>query len=144
MKAWVITLIFLCVFKSVSKALLPKGEESPLYGPLRFIIAMVLILSVFSPLLPIFKEENLLSEKMNVFLSDIKTEDTEVYLLKRFAAKMHDTIKEIFPESEAEFEIHTDETKTPVLIKVKSKDPDISQRIADWIKTNYGIECKAK
>ncbi len=144
MKAWIITLIFLCIFKTVSKSLLPKGEDSPLYGPLRFLLAMILILSVFSPLLPIFKNKDTLSEKVSVFLADVKTEDVNVLMLKRFAEKMHENIKEVFPKSEAEFEIHTDETKTPVFIKVTSKDPETSQKIAEWIERNYGIESKMK
>ena len=144
MKSWVVTLIVLCVFKTVSKLLLQKGEDSPLYGPLRFLIAMILILSIIAPLFPMLKNENILSEKITLFSEDIKTEDVNVLLLKRFAEKMHEKVKENFPESEAEFEIHTDEAKTPVLIKVKSKNNETSQKIAQWIETNYGIESKMK
>lgn len=144
MKAWVITLIFLCIFKTVSKSILPKGEDSPLYGPLRFLLSMILIFSVISPLLPILKKENSLSETVEIFLQDTKTEDVNVLILKRFAATMHENVKKHFPESDAEFEIHTDKMKTPVMIRVSDKDPKTAQKIAEWIETNYGIESKTK
>ncbi|MBR5294987.1 MAG: hypothetical protein IKU24_00175 [Clostridia bacterium] len=72
------------------------------------------------------------------------SEDVNVLLLKRFAKKLDEQIRAAFPNTEFSFEVHTDENKTPILIKVVSDHKDVAQKISNWIQENYNIEAKAK
>ncbi len=144
MKSWATTLIFLTVFGILAKSILPKGEKSRLYAPFRFLLSLLLIVTVFSPLVPIFKGQGDLSKDISRFFSETEGENVDVFLLKRFASVMDEKAKATFPDADFSFEIHTDENKTPVLIKVVSEDKEKGQEIADWIRLNYKIETKVK
>lgn len=145
MKEWAWILILISVFASIGKSLLPKGEKSPLYPPLRFLLSLALIVVFFSPLIRMIQNK----EELTSGISSLLTEDTEstdgnTLVLKRFGATLGERIKREFPEAEFSLEIHTDENKVPTLIKVAGEDKVITEQIADFIQFNYGLEAIPK
>lgn len=145
MKEWAWILILLSLFGMIAKALLPKGEKSPLHSPLRFLLSLALIAVVFSPLISLIRGEGDLSESISSLLSEEgEMADTQTLVLKRFAEVLGQKVKETFPDAEFSLEIHTDENKVPVTIKVVSTESESAQRIADFIEISYGIESEPK
>ncbi len=143
MKAWADTLILASVFGIVVKVILPKGEKSPLFGPTKLLISLILIVVMFSPILSLFNKETTLP-----FLSDSLGEALEVnseqLLLERSCKIMSDEVKSAFPQTRFSLEIYTDDNRIPTQIQVICDPPEEGPRIADFLQAKYAIPASAK
>ena len=143
MKEWTWILIILALFGKLAKNLLPKGEKSPLYSPLRFLLSLSLIIVLFSPWIPLLKGERELMEFPSISAEEVE-ESGEILVLKRLGSTLGENVQSAFPDAKFSLEIHTDENKVPVLVKVVSEERNTAIQIAAYIKTNYDLEAVAK
>ncbi len=142
MKSWFYSLILLSFCALLFKAILPKGEKSPLYSSLRFLIATMLIAVSFSPILPIFKKDFSITLP-NIFqASENETDAIKSKILERFGEKINQTVLQNFPDAEYSLSIFADENEIPTKIEVKSDKKALSEEIATFIKVNFLIDCE--
>ena len=140
MKAWAYGLILLSLFGMIIKGVLPKGERSGLFPPLKFLLALVLIVAVISPVFSLLRGKGPLSEISSLWEGSSETVEGDTLILNRLAQVMGEEVTRAFPESVFSFEIYTDENKVPVKIRVVSEDREDARKIADFVKIKYGIE----
>ncbi len=138
MKEWFYTLICIGFFGIVGRLLLPAGEKSKLYPPLRFLISLLLVLAVFSPFFKMKGENSSNFASYFALLSSPDTKEVERILLERSAKEMTREAKLVFPEAEFTLYIYTDENSIPTEIAVECADGD-GGRIADFLEVKYGI-----
>lgn len=141
MKEWFYTLICIGFFGIAPRLLLPGGEKSKLYPPLRFLISLLLVLTVFTPLFKI-KTEN--ADGVASFfeaLSSPNTEEMERSLLERSAKEMMREAQAAFPEADFTLYIYTDEYSIPTEISIECADGD-GDKIAHFLEEKYGISAE--
>lgn len=144
MKDWFFSLILLSFCSVFIKAFLPKGEKSPLYSSLRFLLATMLVAISFSPIAPIFRKNadwNLQNPFAKAYTS---TEETEEELLRRFGLALHEKVSEHFPEEEFSLTITTDENKIPEAIEVFCEKKKTANEIAAFVTENFQIQASVK
>jgi ribosomal protein S17E len=144
MKSWFFSLILLSFSSVVIKAILPKGEKSPLFSALRFLIATMLIAVSFSPIMPLFGTEanfeipNPFSQTMNA------EKEAQESILARFGETLNKTILNEFPNEEFTLSVYTDENKIPEAIEVTCKNKKTANEIASYITAEFQIQASAK
>jgi len=136
MKEWFYRLIVIGFFGVAVRLLLPAGEKSKLYPPLRFLISLLLITTIF---LPCFQLLGQSGENFTSFFENItspNTDEIERLLLERSAKEMTREVQTKFPEAKFTLYIYTDENALPTEIAVEGVEAD---RIADYIEVKYEI-----
>ena len=143
MKQWASTLILTAIFGMVAKVMLPRGEKSPLFGPIKLLVSLILIVVMFSPVYSLLQgkiQANFFSESV----ADEKALDPENLLLERVAKIMSEEVQKAFPHTTFSLEIYTDNNGVPTEIQVVCDPPDEGPRIADFLKAKYKIPSIAK
>ena len=129
--AFVIILLSLC--GKLIKNFLPRGEKSPLYAPLRFLLSISLILVVIFPLTSPFKRET-----FNLKLEPLADINSGEIILEKMQSTIKRSVDTAFPKEEYSLEIQTDEKGIPNLILVTGGER--ADSIADFISRNYGLK----
>lgn len=141
MKEWFYTLIFIGFLGIAVRLLLPAGEKSKLYPPLRFLLSLLLMLTILSPIFRITKQNDF---SFTSYFEDLASPDAdkiEHLLLERSAKEMSRDILAEFPEASFTLYIYTDKNSVPTEISVSCQNFDAC-RIADYLETKYGIPSK--
>lgn len=137
MKSNVLTLFFLAFFSMLAKIVLPKGEKSPFYPPLKFLVSLMLIVTVFSPL---FQLGELANTPLPSFdESRIDAEAISQSILQKSAEGMQSAAESAFPATEFSLRVEADEAYVPTAIYVLSKDEAEGRKIALFLQKNYEI-----
>lgn len=138
MKDWFYTLIIIGFFGIAARLLLPSGEKSKLYPPLRFLVSLLLILAIFSPVFQITGENEFLLSAFFEELSSPDSDEVERLLLERSAKEMVREAKLHFPEASFTLYIYTDKYSVPTKISVECSDGN-GGKIADFLEVKYSI-----
>lgn len=144
MKEWAWTLILLSVFGKLIKNLLPRGEKSKLYAPLRFLLSLSLVAVMLLPWMQVLcgqiKPEELLSfpETENV------QSNADAYILEQMGRTMKRSVDTAFPDVGYTLEIYSDSDQVPTEILVLCEDSEKANEIASFIERNYGLNANAK
>ena len=142
MKDWALTLILCSVLWSGVTLLIPKGEKSPLYGPVRLLFSLVLILALFSPLVGV------LTGKDEITLPDYGEGETnsgdggkeiQRLILEKNVSKMEEAVKNAFPEAEFSLRLEASADGIPTGIYVIGRDAEEGKRIADFLEQNFQL-----
>ena len=140
MNAWFSTLILLGFLGIVSRLLLPEGEKSKLYPPLSFLLSLLTVLTVFSPLFSIKQEDGVdLSEFLES--AEINSDEMERRLLERSVQRMYENTKVQFPTANFTLYVYTEEGSIPTEIAV-SCDGTEGDAIAAFLENNYQIKTR--
>lgn len=143
MKSWFYSLILLSLCTAFIKAILPKGEKSPLHSSLRFLIATMLIAVSFSPLLPLFGKD-LTFSLTNPFEESEAIKTTESEILRRFGERLNESVSKKFGEVNFTLSVFADENKIPKTIEISCENKTAADEIAAFIETNFQIEAIVK
>ena len=135
MRAWAVSVIVAAVAGGVLSLLLPNGEKSPLYRPIRFLSALILLLLLCSPFLRLLRDPTLLSGSDFAAADEGLTYDPGAILLEQSEKTVEKRVREAFPEGDYRIVFDTDEEERTVrAIRVETKDADLGRRIADWLR----------
>lgn len=137
MKSWAFTVILLSLCGKLIKLFLPKGEKSPLFSPLRFLLSLSLIIALISPLIgwkgwfqgKAFPFEYETTEGI----------DSNRIILKRMGETIKKSVDTAFPQCEYSLEIYTDEQGLPQSIRVVGGGEKATE-ITEFIYRNYGLK----
>ena len=131
MKAWAMTLILAALVAGAAGQFLPKGEKSPLYGAIRLLSAMTLLVLLLEPV------QKLLTDPSPGALTGLEADatvsyDPEAMLLKQSEKKLTEKIREAFPEGRYEILF---ETRDAVITKIRivTEDAFLGEEIARWL-----------
>ncbi len=137
MKAWAITVILALCIRGIFSFLLPRGEKSPFYKPLRFLAALILLLVLISPFL------SLLKAPASIRFGDFAKADEGLrydpasLLLERSRERIEERIRSAFPTGDYRILFDTDEsTSTITSIRVITADRELGKRIHDFLIAN--------
>ena len=137
MKGSVLTLFFLSFFTMLAKLILPKGEQSPLFSPLKFLISLMLIITVFSPF---FNFESMANTPLpSIDDSEINVEEVNQSILQKSANGMQKTAEAAFPSANFSLKIDANEEYVPTCIRVFSESESTGTEIARFLEKNYQI-----
>ena len=139
MKNWIYPILITCIFSILIRALLPRGEKSPFYHPLKFLISLILILSVSSPLFSLMEKTGQFSFEVERFA---ETSDTAVYeekILAESLQSMEKAVRETFPEEEISLEIISDEHNIPTGIRLFCQCEEKGREISAFLQENFSL-----
>ncbi len=140
MKFWAYTLILCSVVTMAIRILIPRGKKSPLYSPLKFLLSLVLIVAVFSPVFSFLKKDftSEITIPWDSFFSQVDT-DSDRILLERCVQRMNEAVKHNFPETEFSLSVTANGDYIPTSIRVKCEDEKKAQEIALFLQANYAL-----
>jgi len=140
MKNWAYTWILCALLTMLSKIILPKGERSPLFGTVKFLISLVLILTVVSPLFR-FVKGDWKDTPFPLSETEAKQEATtpEEIILEKSAQKMLESAQAAFPDASFTLKMKTDEALIPTGILVLCENEKTGKEIARFVEANYKI-----
>lgn len=138
MKEWFTALIQIGFLGIVARLILPSGEKSKLYPPLRFLLSLVLVVAVFSPIFSLFRGNTADFSALFEGLQKTDTESMEKLLLERSAEEMANRVRERFPEADFTLYIYTDEGSIPTQIEVKCEGEN-GKAIAAFLQETYAL-----
>lgn len=139
MKSWAFGLIILSLFGKLIKQLLPRGEKSAFFPPLRFLLSLALIVALFSPILKQAQKNNFQSNFAKLFSDEGTVIDPNTLILEQMGKTMKKSVDSAFPDLEYTLEIYTDDKGIPNLVKVCGCD-EAGGKIADFIQCNYSLK----
>lgn len=142
MKGWAWCLILLSLCGKFAKNFLPKGEKSPLYAPLRFLLSLCLVIVIFTPFIKIMGNEKDLSATFKKQQETALDGDREI--LEQMGKTMKKSVDTAFPQCTYTLEIYADDAGLPDLIKVVCENPADGKQIADFIYKNYGLKTSSE
>ena len=136
MNGWFSSLILLGFLGVIARLLLPDGEKSKLYPPLRFLISLLTLLAIFSPL--ITKKDG--AWDLSFFeVVETTPDEMERLLLERSTETMYKAAKEVFPESEFTLYVYTKEGSIPTELAV-SCEGDEEDALVDFFRERYPLK----
>ncbi len=139
MKAWTLGIIFISLCGKLLENFLPRGEKSPLFSPMRFLLSLCLIVVISSPLWKIHSQKDTSFSISFPWNTESKI-DTNTLILEQMGKTMKKSVDTAFPKIEYTLEICADETGLPELVKVIGTSREDGVRIADFIQKNYSLK----
>ncbi len=143
MKGWVWGIILLSLCGRLMKSFLPRGEKSPLFAPLRFLLSLCLIAILFSPFFKFMGGKAKTDKTIDFKIDEAYSIDGDALVLEQMGKTIKRSVDTAFPHHEFTLEIYTDQQGLPNLIKVVGGGQDGSE-IADFIQRNYGLDATAE
>ncbi len=137
MKNFCTNLILLSFSGIFIKLFLPKGERSPLYAPLKFILSLGIILCVFSPVFSLFQSDFSLPD---LTLSETDLPKGEELVLQKMEERMIESVKKAYPKEDFTLTILADENFIPERIRLLCNNESSAREIKDFIKLKYKLE----
>ena len=137
MKAWAITVILAAVISGAAALILPRGEQSPLYQPLRFLGALILLLLLCRPLQGLIRDPGALANVGFAEANESDAYDPEAMLLERSMEMIRKRAREAFPSGSYKIEFETDQdSRTILAIRVVTADRALGEKISLWLTDN--------
>ena len=134
MKTWAVTFLTALLIAGAAKLLLPKGEKSPLYRPLRFLTALLLLLILCHPLLKIVRDPNAYFSSGFTEADESADYDPGAHLLEQSENRIEKSVREAFPEGDYELVFETDEEELGIRsVKIVCDDPALGKEISLWL-----------
>ena len=137
MKSWAFTIILLSLCGKLMKHFLPRGEKSPLFSPLRFLLSLSLIIAIAFPLLQ-WKEESPTKDFPFTFETTEEL-DGNTLILEKMGKTIKKSVDTAFPKCEYTLEIFADGQGLPQEIHVIGGGEKATE-ISDFIYRNYGLK----
>jgi hypothetical protein len=138
--AWTGTLIFCTVLFSSLKAVFPKGEKSPLYSSLKFLLSLIVTLVLFSPILPLFgKNISIDGDFFQISETENTADNAKEILLQKTKEQITDAAKKAFPDTEFSIEILSSGEKIPTGIILHCTDGEKGEVIREFLQENFSI-----
>ena len=137
MADWAYSIIIVTVTVTLCKIILPKGEKSPLYAPIRFLLALILCITVFSPLV------RLLGGDFHFKLpaqEETVSANTQQIILEKSEEDMKRHLQSVFPDTEFDITLVGNENYLAERVELCCHNDDNAQRIADYIKIIYQMD----
>ncbi len=137
MANWAYSVILIAVTVTLCKIILPKGEKSPLYAPIRFLLALILCIAVFSPLAGLLRGD--FHFPMPIQEETISA-NTEQVILEKSEENIRCKLQNIFPNTEFDITLIGNENYLAERVELRCHDDEEAQRIADYIKIIYQMD----
>ncbi|MBR3836568.1 MAG: hypothetical protein IKJ74_00340 [Clostridia bacterium] len=140
MKNWAYTWILCSLLTMLARILLPRGERSPLFGTVKFLISLLLIFTVASPVIRFVKGEwkdaplplaEAASERADIAPEEIILEKSSQRILK--------SARDAFPDATFTLKILADEASIPTGIRVLCENEKTGKEIARFLEMNFKI-----
>ncbi len=144
MKGFMWGLILLSFGGKLLEHFLPRGDKSPLFPPLRFLLSLCFIFLLFSPWIQWIKSDTKTIKGLDELFSSAIEIDGNQIILEQMGKTMKQSVKTAFPHYDFSLEIYTNEENVPVLVKVVGNDPVTGEKIAEFIEKNYNLESVAE
>lgn len=134
--SWAVLMITVAFIGILVRTLLPQGEKSALYPPVRFLLGLITALAV---ILPVWKK----AAEIPDFSWDLtaQTEQADP-LLVYFARKANRAAKEAFPEASFILEVYTTPEGAIDRLCVVGEEAEVEQ-IAIYLQERYDIPCES-
>ena len=137
MKTWALTLVFAALFAGLAPHLLPKGDKSPLYQPLAFMISLAVLILLSQPLVALIREPDRIRQIDFAAADESLTYDPGKMLLERSETSVEKKVREAFPEGDYAVVFDTDEEGLGIkAIRVETNDRALGEEIALWLVDN--------
>ncbi len=142
MNSWLNLLIVISVIGMGVRALIPNGEKSPLYPAIKLLLSLLLILTVFTPLIGLIKSKPLFSFD-HAEISSPPFSSQEL-LLYRSAEELRDAAQKAHPSVHFSIEVYTKDDGIFDYVCVRSDQMEDAERIAIFLENNFQIKATAK
>lgn len=138
MKEWVLPILISGIASLFIRVILPKGEKSPLYPSLKFLISLGLTLSILSPLISFSKKDpdSLLPQAS---VSAFASENGQETILSTCQKDMENAVRLVFPDEEVSLELKAGEDFVPIGIHLICEKEDAGQKIAAFLEKNFSL-----
>ncbi|MBR2635203.1 MAG: hypothetical protein IKD31_06450 [Clostridia bacterium] len=132
-------LILYSVLSVLLRFFFPKEEKSPLYPPLQFLLSLLVLLSIFSPITSLFRNNPF----ENLQLPEEITEEDSSHrrLLEKTLTRMQESAQRAFPEKEFHLTMTVSEGQIPLGITVHCKTEETGLAVAGFLEANYSLFC---
>ncbi len=137
MKEWILPIFFSALASLLLRLILPEGEKAPLYPPLKFLLSLMLTLSVLSPILSVA-----MKGESGISLPDLELQEEgglEEAILEKSRRDMEEALRQAFPESAARIELEHNEAYIPTGIRVYCNKAETGQKMALFLRENFSL-----
>lgn len=122
------------------KAILPDGAKSALYGPMKFLLSLVLLLTVLSPLVSLLSKSPISFSFPITNSSDVdQNKEAENIILEKSTETITVSVQSAFPAANFSLNLQTDVNLIPTGILVYCEDLELGKRICSFLEQNYSI-----
>ena len=137
MREWFFPILITTVFSVLIPIILPKGEKSPLYPPLKLLLSLALTLSVLSPLISFCRD----GVKNDFHTNSIQftEEDGNAIILQKAEEDIKEAVTKAFPGEEILLELATNEENIPTGIRFTCQTVESGKRISDFLEKNFSL-----
>ena len=137
------SLLLVTLLSVFFKGALLKGEDSPLFPPLKFLLSLITIVIVISPILSFLQKKDL-----GFTLSSLETEiftqvQAEEKILKETEAQIRSSVQKTFPQTAVTVTLLSDDTGIPTHLEISCEE-EMKERIISFLEKNYNIPVKIK
>ena len=131
MKEWIFPILITAILTVLIPIVLPNGEKSPLFPPLKLLLSLALTLSVFLPVVSFSKSG---IENPSLFSYTVSNENYEKILLEKAEADIASAVKSAFPEEEVSVEVVANEDFIPTGIRFVCQSREQGEKISVFLK----------
>ena len=136
MKEWIFPILITAILTVLIPVILPNGEKSPLFLPLKLLLSLALTLSVFLPVVSFSKSG---IETSSLFSYTVSNENYEKILLEKAEADIASAVKSAFPEEEVSVEVLANEDFIPTGIHFVCQSREEGEKISVFLEKNFSL-----